>query len=72
MTNWYRKNQFEQQLLEEDKHYSCPVTAVTVESIVKVKSRIEEDTRVTHEEIQDAQGILLGSVSSFLRYQLSV
>ena len=46
--------------------------AVTVEYIIKAKSLIKEDPRITHEEIRDAMGISSESVNNFLHDHLSV
>ena len=43
-------------------HCGRPVTANAVVNAVKVKSRIKEDSLITHEEIQDALGISSRSV----------
>ena len=66
VTKWYRKFWFERQGLEDDKHYHCLVTAVTVENIVEAKSLVKVDLRITCEEIQDARGISSGSVNNVL------
>lgn len=57
VTTWYREFQFGRQTLEDDNRYRCPVTTVTVEYVVKTKSLIKEDPRMTHEEVQVALGI---------------
>ena len=72
VTKWYRKFQSGRQALEDDKHYGCPVTAVTAENIAKGKSLVKEDPRLTHEEKQDAQSISSGSVNNSLHDHLSV
>ena len=41
----------------DHRRYGCPVTAITVENLVKAKSQIKEDPRITHLETQDALGI---------------
>ena len=56
----------------EDNRCGHPVTAVTVENVVKAKSLIKEDPRIIHEEIQHALGISSGSVNQILRDHLGV
>ena len=63
---------FGQQAPEDDRCYGCPVKAVTVGNIVKAKSLIKEDLRITHEEIQDALGISWANVNNFLLDHLSI
>lgn len=46
VANWYSK--FGQQTLE-DNHCNHPVTAVTVENVIMVKSLRKEDPRITHD-----------------------
>ena len=58
--------------MEDDNRCGHPVTAITVKNVVKAKSLIKENSRITHEEIQDALGILSGSVNQILHDHLSV
>ena len=58
--------------LESDKRCALPVTVVTVKNVVKAKSLIKEDPRITHEQIQDALGISSGSVKQILHDHLGV
>ena len=72
MTKWYREFQFGRQILEDNNRCRRLVTAVTVENVVREKSLIKEDTRITHEEIQDTLGISSVCVNQILHDHLGV
>ena len=64
--------QFGGQTLEDDNRCGRPVTIFTVNNVVKAKSLIKEDPRMTRVEIQDALGISSGSVNQIINDHLDV